>query len=565
MNSAMIEQIESGLPAATHETGVSEAVRVEMRDGIALMTRIYLPKGEGPWPVVLIRHPYPGMLPLLEATAAVLSKRGYAAVVQDCRGTGESAGAWVPFVHEGDDGIDTIEWIKRQGWANGRIGTYGASYLSAVQWAMADRVPPEVKAMCISGFTTERYRQNYMNGMFRHDVYTGWAIGNSGVKDVRTEGLFRRAVQVKPHIAMDRELFGVELPWYRKWITSVSPEDEYWQSGFWAELKEIPKRVRTPILMADGWFDQHLDGMVRDYGKLPEETRRRSRFFLGPWTHAMVPSGDLDYPDHDRFVLLREALTWFDRHLKGEPYPEPLGDLQTYVIREGRWRRWDGAIAPTEMRRFYLHKDEDTGSLQLTETARDRNGSARYTYDPSYPVPTKGGAALLRYLGGEPDAAKAASVVQDPPGYRDDVISFLSEPLQHDLRIAGMMKARLIVSSDAEDTAFTVNVMEVFADGAAYNIRDGITSLAYRGGAPRPLDYRPHEPARIEIECWPITWTLKAGSRLRLDISSSNFPAYHAHPNLAGPWALQTEVRLAEQTVYYGGKHSSYLEIPVVD
>ncbi|MCY9693173.1 CocE/NonD family hydrolase [Paenibacillus alginolyticus] len=565
VESGIMDQLESGLPPAIYDTGKNESFMVEMRDGIYLKTRLYLPKGEGPWPVILIRYPYPGMLSFLAAIAAVWSKHGYAAVVQDCRGTGSSEGSWVPFVNEGNDGLDTIEWIKRQSWMNGCMGTYGPSYLSAVQWAMADRVPPEVKAMCICGFTTERYRQNYMNGMFRHDIYTGWAISNSGMKDIPMEGLFKRAIGVKPHIEMDRQLFGIELPWYRLWITSASPEDEYWQSGFWAELREIPKRVHTPILMADGWFDQHLDGMMRDYDKLPEATRRRSRFFLGPWTHAMAPSGDLDYLNHDRVNLLKEALAWFNHHLKGDPYPDPKGDMQTYVIRDGNWRTWNGSIQTNEAKRFYLQRDEETSSLGLDETAPDHKGKATYIYDPSYPVPTKGGAALLRYLGGEADAAEPASVVQEPPGFRDDVISFISEPLREDLGIAGNMKIRLNVSSDAEDTAFSIIVMEVFPDGKAYNIRDGITSLAYRNGASRPVAYQPHETTEIEIECWAITWTIKQGSRLRLDISSSNFPAYHAHSNIAGSWALQKEVRLAEQTLHFGGQYASYLEIPIAD
>ncbi|WP_019536159.1 CocE/NonD family hydrolase [Paenibacillus ginsengihumi] len=565
MENDLLEQLESGLPEATCEAGTGMTEMVRMRDGVLLFTRVFFPQGEGPWPAILIRSPYPGLLANLEATAVAWSKRGYAAVVQDCRGTGKSEGEWVPFVNEGGDGLDTIEWLKRQGWMNGRIGTYGHSYLSAVQWAMADRVPPEVKAMCISGFTTERYRQNYMNGMFRHDIYTGWAIGNSGVKDAPAQGLFQRAMQIKPHIEMDRELFGVELPWYRQWITNVSPEDDYWRSGFWAELKEIPKRLRTPVLMLDGWFDQHLDGMVKDFGKLPEAVRRSSRLILGPWTHALAPDGDLDYPNHDRVRLLKEALLWFNHHLKGEPYPGPLGELQAYVIRDGAWRTWPGSLPAEKTHRFFLDMDEESETLALQPSAPSGSGKATYIYDPSYPVPTKGGAALLRYLGGEADAAKAASVIQEPPGYRDDVLSFVSAPLEEDLRIAGNMMIRLSVSSDAEDTAFTANVMEVLPDGMAYNIRDGIASLAYRGGAARPVPYRPHDIVQLDIECWPIAWTMRRGSRLRVDISSSNFPAYHAHPNIAGPWALLKEVRFAEQSVHCGGSCPSYIEIPVVD
>lgn len=278
-----MEQLQQGLPSATDEFNREESFLIEMRDGVLLKTSMYFPAGTGPWPVIVIRNPYAAILPILAAAASLWTQYGYAVVLQDCRGTGDSAGNWTPFLNERNDGLDTIQWIMKQSWMNGNIGTYGHSYLSAVQWVMADRLPNEVKAMVLSGFTTERYRQHYMNGMFRHDVYTGWAIENSGVKNISTEGLFQQAVHIRPHIEMDEQIFGQKLAWYRDWITNVSPVDDYWSAGFWSDLKEIPKNIHTPILMIDGWFDQHLDGMVRDYHKLPEETRRRSRFFIGPW------------------------------------------------------------------------------------------------------------------------------------------------------------------------------------------------------------------------------------------------------------------------------------------
>jgi putative CocE/NonD family hydrolase len=158
-----------------------------------------------------------------------------------------------------------------------------------------------------------------------------------------------------------------------------------------------------------------------------------------------------------------------------------------------------------------------------------------------------------------------ASVIQPVPGAREDVISFISEPVTEDVRITGRIRARLFVSSDAEDTAFTVQVMEVFPDGTAVNIRDGITSLAYRNGAASPLEYTPDEVVEAVIELWPITWTVKQGSRIRVDVSSSNFPAYHAHPNIAGIWANIPDTKTALQTIHLGGDYASRIEIPVAE
>jgi putative CocE/NonD family hydrolase len=186
-----------------------------------------------------------------------------------------------------------------------------------------------------------------------------------------------------------------------------------------------------------------------------------------------------------------------------------------------------------------------------------------YTYDPSDPVETVGGSCLLSVYGDSPYLPKAASVLQPEPGYRADVVSFLSEPLAQNLLIAGQIKVALHVSSTAEDTAFTVKISEVLPSGEAYNIADGITSLAYRNGSPTAIDYVPETIEKIEIELWPIGWRLRTGSRIRLDISSSNFPAYHVHPNIAGNWAEMKEVRTAVQTLYWGGDYDSAFELPV--
>lgn len=534
-----------------------------MRDGTELHTRVYLPDGAGPWPVVLMRNPYAGLTPLLEATARIWNEYGYAAVLQDCRGTGGSGGEWTPFVNERLDGLDTIEWIIRQRWMDGNIGTYGHSYLSAVQLVMADLFPPEVKAMVLSGYSTERFRSHYMNGMFRMDVYTGWALENAGIEPPDPEHLFARAVSVRPHIEMDERLFGRPLPWYRQWITNTSPLDEYWSRGFWAELREIPKYIQTPVLMVAGWFDHHLDGMLRDYRKLPQGTRAVSRLLVGPWVHTLTSSGDLAYPNGE-INILAEAVRWFDGHLRGVRESLPASEIRAYVVREGRWRRMENEFEPETKRVLYLAGGDGTTPC-LSDVPASRDGRSEYRYDPRNPVPTRGGAGLLRYLSGAPDAPKPASLRQEPPGYRDDVITFMSGPLEEDLCIAGSVTVHLYVSSDAPDTAFSVNLMEVMPDGSSYNIRDGITSLSYRNGAERPLDYTPGSVEEAAISLWPIVWTVRKGSRLRLDVSSSNFPAYHAHPNVSGCWALQADVQTARQTIYFGGRYPSRIVLPLAD
>ncbi|MCY9693168.1 CocE/NonD family hydrolase [Paenibacillus alginolyticus] len=544
---------------------VNKQFYVQMRDGVRLSTHVKLPKNGGPWPVIFGRSPYSHALTAWLQKAEYWSEQGYAFVYQECRGTGQSEGVWLPFVHEMEDGLDSIDWIIRQDWTNGNIGTYGASYSGTLQWCMAEHLPPEVKTMFISVAGIERYRQNYMNGMFRHDIYTVWALGNSGHQPIRsTEGLYQEALSVRPHIDMDERLFGHILPWYREWVSNVDEGSAYWNSGLWAEFKEIPRKLKVPVMMVAGWFDHNLEASILSYKKLPEDIRQNSCFIIGPWVHTLDISGDLEFPNQDVWGPQQDkaALAWFDHHLKGKPIDNYKGTVQTYLIGEGCWRSWDGWIQSAGTVRYYLTFVQGTvQGLTCEKPLQDQ--SVSFDYDPKHPVPTKGGAALMAYLTGTPDASRPASVLQDNPGKRKDVISFISDELKEDLRIAGRIKAHLVVSSDAEDTSFTVCVIEQFADGTSCNIRDGITSLRYRNNRASP--YEPNDTAEAEIELWPITWTIQKGSKLRVDISSSNFPAYHLHLNTAGPWALQEEIKIAKQTIYAGGVRYSWIEIPVID
>ncbi|MDQ0496583.1 CocE/NonD family hydrolase [Paenibacillus brasilensis] len=538
---------------------------VPMRDGVNLNTIVTLPEEGSPWPVILNRNPYPFMQADFLEQAKFWAGHGFAFVLQECRGRGQSEGEWIPFVHEIEDGLDTLNWVIEQSWSNDRIGTYGSSYSGILQWSMAEHLPPEVKTMFIAVAGIERYKQLYMNGMFRHDLFTAWAIWNAGYEPLLPQDtLYREALSVKPHIEMDQHLFGHTLPWYRDWVTEIDPDRPFWNTGFWADLKEVPCKTKIPVMIIEGWFDHNLNSSVLSYNKLPESVRSESCFLIGPWVHTEDVAGDLDYTNHELWVPKqhRAALQWFNHHLKGEPFEnvDLKGKVQTYVIGEGRWKSWDGWIKNNSVARYELACTQ--GPIHgLTLEKPFAGTSVSYAYDPSNPVSTKGGAALMNYLSRAPDACRPASVYQDAPGTRTDVISFLSEELEAPLQISGPITTHLTVSSDAEDTSFTVCIMEQFADGTTCNIRDGITSLRFRNDRTSP--YTPNEIVEIEIELWPILWTLRKGSILRVDISSSNFPAYHAHPNIAGSWALQEEMKIAKQTIYTGDIRSSWIEIPV--
>jgi uncharacterized protein len=566
---AMAAAMKAEFPPPEHALGERRVETVAMGDGCRLATRVFLPEGKGPWPVVLIRNPYAGpMSAIMGAAADILNGKGYATVLQDCRGTGGSEGKWEPFVNERADGLDTIEWLRARDWQDGNIGMFGASYLSFAQWFVADKLPPEVKTLYVMVAGTERQRQMYMNGMFRHEIYTSWAVENAGAGARLDQGrAYQEGIRMRPHIEMDEALIGARLQWYRDWVTQVGADNPLWTEGPWRELQLIPGKIDIPICMVAGWFDHHLDGMVRAYGNLKPETRARSRFIVGPWTHGLQPQGDLEYPGSQILgpMGLKDAIEWFDHFLRGLPLHGRVGEVEAYEIGSGSWKSypaWPPASAPKRLFLRIRGGDKKGGALVASSPADGE--SISYDYDPAHPVPSLGGSGMLAWMNPLLRGAPPSSVLQPEPGYRPDVLSFVSEPFAESLVIAGSMRARLFVSSDAADTSFTVKLMELRPAGKAYNIEDGIATLAFRRGIGSPVAYEPGTVVPLDMELWPIDWKVAAGSRLRVDVSSSNFPAYHAHPNRPGPWAEIADATVARETLYAGGDLASFVELPVL-
>ncbi|NOV01276.1 CocE/NonD family hydrolase [Paenibacillus planticolens] len=559
----MSETTEHLMPEPTHEVGEYHKVMVPMRDNIRLATHVWLPEGKGPWPVLLMRNPYVNSSDVYDPSFVLFARYGYAVVLQECRGRGSSEGTWEPYVNERSDGLDTLDWLVRQTWQDGSIGLYGGSYLSFNQWILADCLPPEVKTLYLSVMGTDLYRFAYMDGMFKPDIYTSWALSNSGKDwgEADLAEMAHNAYRIWPPIEMDEKLLGKRLPWYRDFIANSGSGDSLWNEGLWGLLKSMPPQINIPVCMVCGWFDIALETMFTAFHQLRPDIRDRSRFTVGPWVHSLVPYGDLDYPGgrvDGPNGGTKAALDWFDAMVKNQPYKEQLGVVHTYVIGDKGWRTWEQWPPENDAMLFYLNEGKSLGKRPSAQPA-----SFSYEYDPKHPVPTAGGSTLLSVYGDSPYLPKAASVLQPEAGSRPDVISFLSEPLAQDLLVAGQMRVGLHVSSTAADTAFTVKLMEVFASGEAYNFADGITSLAYRNGSSMRLSYEPGTIVSISIELWPITWRLKSGSRLRLDVSSSNFPAYHVHPNVAGNWGEQGSPVTAKQCLYGGGDLVSFVRLPV--
>ncbi|MBU0936210.1 MAG: CocE/NonD family hydrolase [Spirochaetes bacterium] len=554
-----------GLPPFTHSAGDRFDMMVMMRDGVELYTFVQLPAGEGPFPTVLVRSPYHEVS---WAFRNILGERfvryGYACVTQDVRGQGGSGGIWDPGVNnEIADGHDTLLWLVEQDFQNGNIAMVGSSYLSSVQYAaVAGGAPEELKTIIPSMFTTDIRKVMYQDGMFRHELYTAWASmmreSASALSSKEQGAEYQKAIRHRPHNEVDTEIFGLEMPWYTDMLTAMNPHSDYWQVDTRVAIRETPENMTIPVLMIAGWYDIFTGPQLEDWQRLA--TRSESRLILGPWTH----SGSIgEYPmpgsEGGQFQWA-EMLPWLDHHLKGEPLTLAPG-VKLYVIGKGAWEERVAWPTSSNTQTFYLSditlSNDCTGGVLAD---KPDTGEVSYTYDPDNPVPSRGGGGMLAYNMEGYGGAPPSNVDQSGFCERDDVLTFTSESFKDGLFVSGNISVTLEVSSTAPDTAFTAKLIEVFPDGSTFNIRDSITSLAYRNGSAEPIDYIPGEKVSITIDFWPIAWQLQPGSLLRLDISSSNFPKFHAHTNRAGVWSEQTRADIAVQTIY-GGRVDLQIEL----
>ena len=394
-------------------------------------TRVYKPEGRDAFPVLIQRSCYPDQMPIYEVYAKELVKRGYGYVVQVCRGTGQSEGEWEPNVNERADGLATLQWLNDQPWAES-IGYFGASYLALTGWAIADAVPEKVKGMMLTVYGTDRFASAYEKGLFRHDVLTGWAMANAG-HPVKADYL--ESCRYRPHAKVDEALWEGRLEWYQDWIHATRRSDPYWQQGWWKQLQDIPGRTKVPVYIVDAWYDHHFGSAMNTYQSLDPDTRAHSWLDIGCWNHMSAPCIEWGEQRNLRNGDVKRVLEWFDLLLKQKKQPQAR--IRAYVMGEDRWSElpcWPAPVADTK--RLYL-----TAEGGLT-AAPQQPGAACFDYDPFQPCPTHGAESVLTTI------TEAGSKLQPKPGYRPDVLSFLSEPLTEALPICGKIRVHLQVATD---------------------------------------------------------------------------------------------------------------------
>ena len=555
-----------GQPAATaHEVLEELDVRVPMRDGVELSANVFRPAREGAWPAILMRTPY-GNGGAGNEGAHYYARRGYAVVVQDTRGRFESGGVFRPFEDEAEDGFDTAEWMAAQPWCNGRIGTTGASYLGISQWLPAPLASPHVVSMFPMIASGTMYEDMYLGGAFQLALYGGWVtlVTVPEGEDPSTYDwptLFRRL----PLATWDRGV-GRQIPQLREWL--AHPDfGEHWHtstvSGRYGQVEAVAHNL-------GGWYDIFAAGTVRNYAEMSRHGRTRAiragqRLVMGPWAHGISKDGrvgDMEFGTH-AFVDIRQLESrWLDCTLKG--LDTGVADdppVRLFVMGENAWRdEREWPLARTRYTEFYLHSEGAAntrdGDGSLTREAPGDEPPDAFTYDPADPVPTAGGNNLIGIPAGPRDQREVET--------REDVLVYSTPVLEQAVELTGPIRMVLYAASSARDTDFTAKLVDVHPTGYAQNLADGIVRARYRESRANPTLIRPDEVYRYEIDVGVTSNLFHAGHRIRIDISSSNFPRFDRNPNTGHPFGQDDQLAPARQSVFHDAAHPSHALLPVI-
>ena len=566
-------------------------VPVPMRDETVLRADVYRPDDREPHPVLVNRTPYgkDGVLAFLNTYRA--AQRGYVVVVQDCRGRYASEGDWYPFLNEGEDGYDTIEWAAAQPWSTGKVGMFGPSYMGVTQWLCAMAQPPHLATIAPS-VTASDYHDGwvYQSGAFLLGFALSWTLSSFAVSQAPRLGLGREETA-----ALQRELVrGVEepgpsyghlpvkdlpllqhpglAPYYQDWLEHPS-EDEYWKRWM---VQDSYSKIGVPVLNIGGWYDIFLGGTLRNFtgmrlGGGSPEAREHSQLIVGPWAHAGAFGnvvGDINFGSGATGVAIglgARVGKWFDYWLKGERNgitDEP--PVTVFTMGAGEWKtleRWPGA--DVEFVQWYLHSRGKANSLEgdgaLTPEAPSEEQFDCYLYDPRNPVPTKGGGLCC-----SPTMLPGGPFDQRPIESRPDVLVYTSGPLERDMEVTGPLTVKLWASSSAIDTDFTAKLVDVHPNGYAQNLVDNLVRARYRESAEDPVFLEPDKSYEYTIDLYATSNVFKAGHAIRLEISSSNFPRFDRNTNTGGLIAKERETRPALQMVFHDVRRPSHVVLPTV-
>ena len=572
----LVSTVICGAPARAagpYEIIVERDVPAKMRDGVTLRADIYRPKAEGKFPVLLQRTPYDKTGSLSFGVKA--AQRGYVVIIQDVRGRFRSEGEWYPFKYESQDGYDTIEWAAALPYSDGKVGMFGGSYVGATQYLAAIASPPHLTGIC-PVVTASNYHDGwtYQGGAFEQWFNESWATGlamNTMRRRVESSGnalLWTSILPLTAYPVLEAPAGEGVATYFRDWLAHPN-YDEYWKQ--WS-IEEHYKQIRVPVFSIAAWYDIFQGGSLRNYVRLKseagsEESRRGQRLLVEIGGHAGGGRkvGDVDFGEKAPLDAEELMVRWYDSLLKGEKNGiENEKPVKIFVLGKNIWRDEDDwPPSRAKSTRYYLHSAGAANGLSgngtLNTNAPANEPPDKYVYDPADAVPTIGGPLCC---GAVPTGIGPED--QRPAEGRSDVLVFTTGAVAQDTEVTGPVSLDLFASTSAVDTDFTAKLVDVWPNGYAQNLTEGILRLRYRNSQEKPELANPGQVYHVTVDLWATSNVFLAGHKLRLEISSSNFPRFDRNMNTGEEQARATRMVKATNAIYHDREHPSALMLPLV-
>ncbi len=547
-------------PNIYQELGIS----VPMRDGVRLAADVFRPYAPERLPALLIRTPYNRKSPAM-ASYRFFARRGYAVVLEDTRGRYASQGVFGEINQEGPDGNDTINWIAEQPWSNGRVGMVGSSYLGIVQWWAAIEDNPHLRAISPVNSGNDEYVDRFYSagGALKLGHRLLW-VSQNFTPPAQVIPQFRSYIFHLPLRTADLPAIGMPSPIWRAALSHPSYD------SFWKDLSIRNKldRVKVPVLSMSGWFDNYAESELDTFRALSRENGEVETW-IGPWAHDPgLKFRTVDFgPDANIHIRSKQA-DWFEQWLDGSavahdrPSESPL--LHIFVMGPNIWREErEWPLARTRYTPLYLasggsaNSASGDGGLQWQTIRKSKPDS--FVYDPKNPAPTIGGAICC-----DPRILPPGPLDQTPIEQRSDVLVYTSTPVRRNLEVTGPVRVLLYVSTSANDTDFTAKLVDVQPDGTPLIVCDGIQRLRYRLSLEKPVFVKRNTAYQISIDAGVTSYVFMPGHRIRLEISSSNFPRFARNLNSMRPNADEFRIFKARQTVYHELGYPSSVILPII-
>lgn len=576
-----------------HQVVVDSALEMQARDGTVLRADVYRPDADGRFPVLLLRTPY-GKSRRGEwaqnTEVSFFPQRGFVVVIQDVRGRGGSGGDYYPFLNEGPDSYDAVEWAAALPWSNGRVATIGQSYMASIQYGVAPLRPPHLVAMCPTAGAASLFR----NGIYRDGVFElRWRLAYFTAMErlsYQRAGRYRQerarldSYVIDPDGAFSlltpdayRHLplkeWGERLCGQRPYLAEMianSKDGPYWHGS---DATSHISEVAVPVFHVGSWYDAFLRDTLDMYSLLREgaantRARRGQRLMIGPWAHLepySVPTtggtGDIDFGSAAAIELHQIQLRFLDAWMRGTP--NGLHDespVRLFVMGINRWRDEDAwPLARARERRLHLHADTAANSRRgggrLRWEPPGGEEPDRFTYDPDDPVPTTGGPII-----GEGCGVYDQRKVEN----RNDVLVYVSEPLPAQMEVTGPVTVELWAATSARDTDFTAKLIDIRPDGYAQNLTEGIVRARFRNSLSEPTPVRREQVYKYRIDLGATSHVFAAGHRIGIDVTSSNFPRFDRNSGTGRPFGEDRHLERAHQTIFHDHQRPSAVLLPII-